>query len=182
MFFRCQSYIWSTTVLHNTIQTTTIACTYVLLYIVQVTVVTETEGSLNWAGFKIVGDNLDKNIQRRHQTYERQTQSVHAFHYYGVVDRCDLSMLSDIAPTPPTTIACSNFRPSLDSLTAIEGNFCTYIARLVHNSSIHNILDRYYIFYNIHQLEFCLLMFQYLRINPVKSLGTLHIVVKHKWD
>ena len=48
-----------------------------------------------WYGFKLVGDNIDKNVRPRHQTLQRQTQSFHYFNSYAVKDRLDLSVMSD---------------------------------------------------------------------------------------
>ena len=31
----------------------------------------EGEGSQAWCGFKLVGDNIDKNVRPRHETIER---------------------------------------------------------------------------------------------------------------
>ena len=39
----------------------------------------------------MVGDNLDKNVSRRYQRIDRQTQSYHFFQTYAVGDRIDLS-------------------------------------------------------------------------------------------
>ena len=37
-----------------------------------------------WNGFKIVGDNLDKNITPRFMRHAKQTQSLHFFNAYAV--------------------------------------------------------------------------------------------------
>ena len=49
-----------------------------------------------WKGFKIVGDNIDKNFRRRFQAIDYTTQSFHYFHCYSVLDRVDLSSISDV--------------------------------------------------------------------------------------
>ena len=43
---------------------------------------------LVWNGFKIVGDNVDKNVR---PTFQRSNQSLHHFHSYAVKDRVNLS-------------------------------------------------------------------------------------------
>ena len=48
---------------------------------------------------KVVGDNVDKNLRPRHQTIEKQTQSLHYFNRFACLDRVDLSGLSDLSPT-----------------------------------------------------------------------------------
>jgi L1 cell adhesion molecule like protein len=82
-----------------------------------------------WHGFKLVGDNLDKNLRPRHQTSGRQTQSLHLFHYYAVHDRIDLSSAEDKAPIPPTYIEYKHFVPSEVQLIEIKKHFTTYAAR-----------------------------------------------------
>ena len=52
-----------------------------------------------WSGFKLVGDNIDKNFRRSFYRHNRQTISMHAFHTYAVKDRIDLSSLSDAPPS-----------------------------------------------------------------------------------
>ena len=49
-----------------------------------------------WKGFKIVGDNIDKNYRRRFQAIDYTTRSFHYFHCYSVLDRVDLSSISDV--------------------------------------------------------------------------------------
>ena len=49
-----------------------------------------------WCGFKIGGDNFDKNFRQTYQRVDYQTVSRHHFHMYGVKDRVDLSELSDM--------------------------------------------------------------------------------------
>jgi len=43
--------------------------------------------SSNWHGFKLVGDNLDKNIRYSFCRSDKNTQSLHCFHYYAALDR-----------------------------------------------------------------------------------------------
>jgi len=51
-----------------------------------------------WKGFKIVGDNIDKNIRPSFQRYDNNTTSLHYFHHYAVLDRVDLSNHSEALP------------------------------------------------------------------------------------
>ena len=57
-----------------------------------------------WTGFKLVGDNLDKNIHPSFSRLDRKTKSLHYFHYYAVLDRLDLSSYSDVSPTAPVDV------------------------------------------------------------------------------
>lgn len=51
-----------------------------------------------WTGFKMLGDNVDKNVRPSYQRSDRQTESLHYFHVLAVSDRIDFPSLSDIAP------------------------------------------------------------------------------------
>jgi len=88
------------------------------------------EVSLGWAGFKIVGDNVDKNIWPSYQHVNHQTVSLHYFHSCAVGDRIDLSFLSDIAPShislSPTAIL-----PSVDDLDASKMSFKFLLAGIL---------------------------------------------------
>ena len=50
-----------------------------------------------WDGFKLVGDNIDKNIRPSEQRIDRQTRSLHYFHSFAVRDRVNFSNTSDAA-------------------------------------------------------------------------------------
>ena len=78
-----------------------------------------------WKGFKIVGDNIDKNINPRHQTIMmNQTKSLHCFQSYAVQDRINLSNYSDIPPTiKPTEDILLSFLPSDVDKTSLISNF-----------------------------------------------------------
>ena len=57
-----------------------------------------------WCGFKIVGDNIDKNVRPSYQRLDHQTQSLHHFHSFAVRDRINLTAYSDHDPALPPTI------------------------------------------------------------------------------
>jgi len=52
-----------------------------------------------WKGFKLVGDNIDKNIHPSFQRSDNKTDSLHHFHHYAVLDQIDLSDFSESIPT-----------------------------------------------------------------------------------
>ena len=67
----------------------------------------------NWVGFKIVGDNIDKNVRPRHQTLEAGTRSLHYFHAFAALDRVNLSGLSEQQPSiDPYTFDLDKLLPS----------------------------------------------------------------------
>ena len=66
---------------------------------------TSSEGKIeqpSWAGFKIVLDNVDKNVKRRFMHIDRQNISLHCVNMYAVKYRVDLSSFSDKPPTFPS--------------------------------------------------------------------------------
>ena len=71
--------------------------------------------SVRWCGFKIVGDNIDKNVHLRFQTLEASTKSLHYFHSYAVKDRIDFSHLSDKPPIVPELIDVKKLLPDKES-------------------------------------------------------------------
>ena len=51
-----------------------------------------------WNGFRIIGDNIDKNVKPRFYRMESQVRSLHYYHSYALLDRIDLSAASDSRP------------------------------------------------------------------------------------
>lgn len=84
--------------------------------------------SNNWCGFKIVGDNIDKNVCRSFQRVDMQTQSMHHFHCYAIRDRVDLSASSDCPPVQPD-IDVTTLLPSLSDLTRVQQDCEVLVAR-----------------------------------------------------
>ena len=80
------------------------------------------------AGYKIVGDNIDKNIRRTHQRIDRTTRSLHYFHMFAVKDRLDFSYLSDHRPTQ-VEIDIQVLLPGATDLAAIKKDFEILISR-----------------------------------------------------
>ena len=61
--------------------------------------------SSQWSGFKIVGDNVDKNVRPSLQRLTHQTKSLHHFHSYAVKDRVNLSSASDASKSCPLDLS-----------------------------------------------------------------------------
>lgn len=55
----------------------------------------------NWPGFKIVIDNIDKNLRPSFQRYDNKTVSMHACNMYASQDWINFSSLSDVNPAAP---------------------------------------------------------------------------------
>ena len=49
-------------------------------------------------GFRICGDNIDKNIHTRYMRSDKRNTSLHYFHSYAVLNRIDVSALTDEIP------------------------------------------------------------------------------------
>ena len=49
-------------------------------------------------GFRLCGDNIDKNVRTRHMRVDRRNKSLHYFHLYAVENRVDFVSLSDDTP------------------------------------------------------------------------------------
>lgn len=80
-----------------------------------------------WTGFVIVGDNVDKNVRRSFQRVDYQTQSLHYFNAYAVLDRVDFSGLSDEVPC--TVVDPKSILPTLDDVNTLEKDFQVLISR-----------------------------------------------------
>lgn len=80
--------------------------------------------------YKLVGDNIDKNVQPRIMRSDHQSRSLHYFHTYAVRDRVDLSSFSDQSQIPDiASIQLVNFLPTGSDERAIQRNFATLVAR-----------------------------------------------------
>ena len=93
------------------------------------------EVSLEWCGFKLVGDNIDKNIRPSFQRSNRQTKSLHYFHSFAVKDRVNLQSLSDVTPTNPN-IDYSKLLPSAADITQFTNDAEILVARYVFTASL----------------------------------------------
>ena len=82
----------------------------------------------SWKGFKIVGDNIDKNFRRSFQRVDFQTRSFHYFHSYAVLDRIDLSGYTD---TPSSGEV--DFTPSDDEISSLLQVFGILVSRYGRN-------------------------------------------------
>ncbi len=92
-----------------------------------------TIATSGWFGFKVVGDNLDKNTRPRHQTIENRTVSLHYFNSYAVLDRINLSGVCDkrpiLDPKTVTTKTVAAFLPTREDHNSIVANFTVLVAR-----------------------------------------------------
>ena len=87
-----------------------------------------------WKGFKLVGDNVDKNVRWSFQRVNYGTRSFHHFHAYAVLDRVDFSGLSDLPPTG--VIDVNQLLPSDDDSVSLKKMLATLVTRFVCNNYI----------------------------------------------
>lgn len=88
----------------------------------------------NLLGFKLVGDNIDKQVSPRYMRFDCQTRSLHYFHSFAAQDRIDFSHLSDIPPPPlamsPAEIA-KTLLPSPEDNQILRKNFATHVSQIL---------------------------------------------------
>ena len=82
-----------------------------------------------WNGFKLVGDNIDKNYRQSFHRVDKKTTSIHYFHYYALLDRIDLSGCSEALPTKPLDV--EKFMINLDDLAMLNDDVIVLISRLI---------------------------------------------------
>ena len=93
-----------------------------------------TSRQSNWCGFKIVGDNIDKNVRPRHETLERRSRSLHYFHSYAILDRVDLTGYTDEVQCSDGSAIDMEFEsliPNIDDSECIVENFAILASRVV---------------------------------------------------
>ena len=77
--------------------------------------------------YKIVGDNIDKNFRRSYQRSDFQTRSYHFFHAYAVLERINLSGLSDLPPSGVMKLTL--LTPNDDDIKMLKDSFVVFISR-----------------------------------------------------
>ena len=80
--------------------------------------------------YKLVGDNIDKEVCPRDMRSEYQTRSLHYFHTYAVRDRVALSEVSDAKKVPDVkAIQLQELLPTSNDTKELRKNFSILIAR-----------------------------------------------------
>ena len=88
-----------------------------------------TDAQQRRPGYKIVIDNIDKNVKPRNMRVDAQTQSLHYVHIYSVKDRIDFGKLSDV---PPSGEKCLyDILPTTDDYENLKTNFSVLVARVI---------------------------------------------------
>ena len=85
-----------------------------------------------WHGYVLAGDNLDRNVRPRHQTFQSQTRSLHWFNAVAVHDRCDFSSLKDAMPTRDfSSFDVRSLLPDRDDCQQLISNLSVLVGRLL---------------------------------------------------
>ncbi len=93
---------------------------------------THTGSPPQWHGFKITGDNLDKNLRPRHQTIQKQTQSLHYFNCYASLDRVDLSSFGNDPPMVDIqSLNMETILPNAEDREQLLSNFAVIACRVL---------------------------------------------------
>lgn len=87
--------------------------------------------SPNWCGFKVVGDNLDKNVKPRYMRIDKRTQSLHYFNAYAVKDRVDCSEDSTEHQQFPPTCDPQTILPNQDDHFQFFENCSILLGRIL---------------------------------------------------
>ena len=82
--------------------------------------------------YKLVGDNIDKNVKPREMKIDHQTRSLHYFHTYAVRDRVNMSGYSDdIRPPNLSEIDVSELLPTNVNESTLRKNFAVIAGRTI---------------------------------------------------
>ena len=80
------------------------------------------------AGYKLVFDNLDKNVKPRHMRTDNQTKSLHFVQSYATRDRVDFSRYSNEAPTE---VNAFDVLPTEEDYKSLKADFSTLVSRMM---------------------------------------------------
>ena len=80
------------------------------------------------AGYKIVFDNIDKNVKLRYMCSDCQTYSLHCVHGYGVEDRTDFSECLDVAPQE---VNAFDVIPTEEDYKSLKNDFSVLVSRAI---------------------------------------------------
>ena len=82
--------------------------------------------------YKLVGDNIDKNVQPRDMRSDHQTRSLHYFHTYGVADRVNSTNVSDETQCPDiNSVQLQDLLPSVNYDMELMSNFAVLALRVL---------------------------------------------------
>jgi len=80
------------------------------------------------AGYKIVFDNIDKNVRPRFMRSEHQTRSLHFVHSFAVKDRIAFSQFSS---KTPTEVNVFDILPDDNDYKSLKSDFAVLVSRMI---------------------------------------------------
>lgn len=80
------------------------------------------------SGYKLVFDNIDKNVKPRYMRSDSQTTSLHYVQVYAVKDRLDYSTLSGITSGK---VNLHDILPTLEDYELMKNDFAVLISRMI---------------------------------------------------
>ena len=95
----------------------------------QQNVVNDEQSHAIWNGFKLVGDNFDKNFYPSIHRVHMKTTSIQYFHFYAVRDRINCSSLSDAPRSDPIDV--TRLLVNLTDVTQFNDDAIVLISRSV---------------------------------------------------
>ena len=91
-----------------------------------------TPTSFSLKTFKLVGDNVDKNVKPSDVRVDSQTKSLHYFQTYAVRDRIDLTSYDDTPPViDESKVDSTRLLPSESDHNELTKNFSFQVARVL---------------------------------------------------
>ena len=88
----------------------------------------EKDECFDWQGFKIVGDNINKNVKPRQMREDHQAKMLNYFYVY---DRVDFGSLPDNPPQRPCDVDVHVLLPTADDLFGLKFNLAVLVARVL---------------------------------------------------
>ncbi len=81
------------------------------------------------AGYKLIFDNIDKNIKPRYMRSESQTRSLHYIQSYALKDRIDYARRC--SGVTPTEFNVYDILPTGDDYKSLKNHFSTHVSRIM---------------------------------------------------
>lgn len=88
--------------------------------------------AIGQVSYVIVADNIDKTVNPRYMTIDRQRQSLHYMHMYATLDRVSCAhLISDARIGSVSDLSTSAFLPHAEDSSRLCANYATLLARIV---------------------------------------------------
>lgn len=80
--------------------------------------------------YKLVGDNIDKDIKPRNMRIDHRTKSLHYFNAYAIKDRIDTSHLVESHNSSPQ-LCLNDILPTNQDYSTLKSNFTVLVSRIL---------------------------------------------------